>query len=85
MEEKVSEKEGRRGNAAEICTSTKLDRAEMDTFRKGNWEEESYIIMSWESVKLWYYIFVRHREKNPVYDVKVIRSEPCVPQHKRMV
>ena len=28
---------------------------------------------------------VRHRDKNLVYDVKVIRSEPCIPQHKLMV
>jgi len=30
-------------------------------------------------------ILVRHGDKNLVYDVKVLRSEPCIPQHKLMV
>lgn len=31
------------------------------------------------------YMLVRQRDKNLVQDVKVIRNEPCIPQHKLMV
>ena len=31
------------------------------------------------------YILVRQRDRNLMHDVKVIRSEPCLPQHKLMV
>ena len=31
------------------------------------------------------YVLVRQRDKNVVQDVKVIRNEPCIPQHKLMV
>ena len=31
------------------------------------------------------YVLIRQRDKNVVQDVKVIRNEPCIPQHKLMV
>ena len=31
------------------------------------------------------YVLVRQRDKNVVQDVKVIRNEPCIPQHMLMV
>jgi hypothetical protein len=31
------------------------------------------------------YVLVRKRERQNVMDVKVIRSEPCLTQHKLMV